>query len=104
MILSPATTSPAPRWKRRSWPTPHVAECAVAGQPDEERGQIVAAFVVLRSRRHPATRRWRRSLQDHVKATIAPYKYPRAVTFVDRLPKTATGGGSDRFRIREGER
>ena len=67
-----------------------VHECAVIGLPDEERGQIVTAFVVLK----PGSKgddAMALRLQTHVKATIAPYKYPRAVRFVDALPKTQTG-------------
>jgi len=75
-----------------------VSECAVVGQPDEERGQIVAAYVVLRPGVAPDETTVKR-LQDHVKAVIAPYKYPRAVTFVEQLPKTATGK-IQRFRMR----
>jgi len=77
-----------------------VAECAVVGLPDVERGQIVAAFVVLKAGVAPDPDCVRR-LQEHVKATIAPYKYPRAVNFLDALPKTATGK-IQRFRLREG--
>jgi 2-aminobenzoate-CoA ligase len=67
-----------------------VAECAVVGLPNEERGQIVAAYVVLRD---GATNgdAMKRELQDLVKAQIAPYKYPRAIEFVSALPKTITG-------------
>jgi 2-aminobenzoate-CoA ligase len=77
---------------------PDVGECAVVGQPDEERGQIVAAFVVLRAE-VAADEATVKRLQEHVKASIAPYKYPRAVSFVDRLPRTATGK-IQRFRMR----
>jgi 2-aminobenzoate-CoA ligase len=76
-----------------------VAECAVIGIPDEERGHIVSAFVVLKpgiAGNADCVKR----LQDHVKATIAPYKYPRAVMFVDALPKTPTGK-IQRFRLRQ---
>ncbi|MCT7377213.1 AMP-binding protein [Chelativorans salis] len=75
-----------------------VAECAVIGAPDAERGQIVEAHVVLVqgiARDELCVKR----LQDHVKATIAPYKYPRSVRFVDALPKTQTGK-IQRFRLR----
>jgi 2-aminobenzoate-CoA ligase len=76
-----------------------VGECAVIGIPDEERGHIVAAFVVLKPGIAGDADCVKR-LQDHVKATIAPYKYPRAVMFVDALPKTATGK-IQRFRLRQ---
>jgi len=76
-----------------------VAECAVVGLPDEERGQVVAAFVVLRTG-YEGDAALVRVLQEHVKATIAPYKYPRAVQFVPALPKTDTGK-LQRFRLKE---
>ncbi|MGH6808264.1 MAG: benzoate-CoA ligase family protein [Ensifer adhaerens] len=77
---------------------PEVAECAVVGAPDTERGQIVEAYVVL-SAGVSADDATIKRLQDHVKATIAPYKYPRSVKFLDSLPKTATGK-IQRFRLR----
>ena len=77
---------------------PEVAECAVVGAPDTERGQIVEAYVVLISGVSADDATIKR-LQDHVKATIAPYKYPRSVKFLDSLPKTATGK-IQRFRLR----
>jgi 2-aminobenzoate-CoA ligase len=76
-----------------------VAECAVIGAPDEARGQIVEAYVVVAkgvARDALTVKR----LQDHVKTTIAPYKYPRSVKFIDALPKTQTGK-IQRFRLRE---
>ena len=76
-----------------------VAECAVVGLPDEERGQVVAAFVVLRVGVE-GNDALARVLQEHVKATIAPYKYPRQVRFVAALPKTDTGK-LQRFRLKE---
>jgi len=69
---------------------PDVLEAAVVGVPDPDRGSIVKAFVVLR----PGVRgeeRLEKSLQDHVKSVTAPYKYPRAVEFIDELPKTVSG-------------
>jgi 2-aminobenzoate-CoA ligase len=75
-----------------------VSECAVIGLPDEERGQIVAAFVVLKPDVSPDEATAMR-LQAHVKASIAPYKYPRALRFVEALPKTQTGK-IQRFQLR----
>ena len=75
-----------------------VAECAVIGSPDGERGQIVEAFIVLKAG-VVGDELCRKNLQDHVKATIAPYKYPRAVNFVEALPKTESGK-IQRFRLR----
>jgi len=75
-----------------------VAECGVVGCPDEERGQIVKAYVVLRVGVTGDTAMVK-TLQDHVKATVAPYKYPRAVEFVTELPKTQTGK-LQRFELR----
>ena len=75
-----------------------VAECGVVGCPDEERGQIVKAYVVLRANM-TGDAAMTRALQDHVKATVAPYKYPRAIEFVTELPKTQTGK-LQRFELR----
>jgi len=75
-----------------------VLECAVVGLPDVERGQRVTAFVVPAPGAH-ADDRLAERLQQHVKATLAPYKYPRTVSFVDELPKTTTGK-LQRFRLR----
>jgi 2-aminobenzoate-CoA ligase len=75
-----------------------VAECAVVGVPDELRGQVVKAFVVLR----PGVEgdaAMVEALQTHVKAAIAPYKYPRAIEFVAALPRTETGK-VQRFRLK----
>jgi 2-aminobenzoate-CoA ligase len=76
-----------------------VGECAVIGVPDSERGQIVTAYVVLKAGVNGDAACVKR-LQDHVKAVIAPYKYPRAVKFVDALPKTQTGK-IQRFKLRQ---
>ncbi|HEX2087953.1 MAG TPA: AMP-binding protein [Solirubrobacteraceae bacterium] len=69
---------------------PAVAEAAVVGAPDAERGSVVRAVVVLRPGHEPGAA-LARELQDHVKAQTAPYKYPRIVEFADELPKTASG-------------
>ena len=75
-----------------------VAECAVVGAPDEERGMIVEAHVVLAPGYDPGPAT-AKLLQEHVKETIAPYKYPRRVLFIEALPKTETGK-IQRFRLR----
>ncbi|AZO48726.1 MAG: 2-aminobenzoate-CoA ligase [Mesorhizobium sp.] len=77
---------------------PDVRECAVIGIPDVDRGQIVEAHVVLSDGIEPGELE-RKLLQDHVKATIAPYKYPRSIKFTDALPKTQTGK-IQRFRLK----
>jgi acyl-coenzyme A synthetase/AMP-(fatty) acid ligase len=69
---------------------PAVQECAVVGAPDEERGEIVKAFIVLRPGMN-ASEALVRELQAHTKATTAPYKYPRAIEFISELPLTPTG-------------
>ncbi len=76
-----------------------VSECAVVAAPSPERGQIVEAHVVL-AEGFEASDALKKKLQDHVKATIAPYKYPRSVRFQPSLPKTATGK-IQRFALRE---
>jgi 2-aminobenzoate-CoA ligase len=67
-----------------------VGECAVVGAPDDERGTIIKAFVVLRGD-YQASDALAKELQDFVKQTIAPYKYPRAIAFISDLPRTNTG-------------
>jgi 2-aminobenzoate-CoA ligase len=76
-----------------------VSECGVIGVADEERGQIVKAFVVLKSG-YTINDQMTRGLQDFVKSVIAPYKYPRAIEFVDSLPRTETGK-LQRFKLRD---
>ena len=75
-----------------------VAECGVVGAPDAERGTIVKAYVVLKPG-FAGDASLAKALQDHVKATIAPYKYPRAIEFRDSLPRTETGK-LQRFKLR----
>jgi 2-aminobenzoate-CoA ligase len=78
---------------------PAVAECGVVGAPDEARGMIVKAYVVLASGIE-GDAALTTELQDHVKRVIAPYKYPRAIEFVAQLPKTQTGK-LQRFALRQ---
>lgn len=70
---------------------PAVRECAVVGSPDEIRGNIVKAFVVLRDPEWKNEDGLVAELQEHVKQLTAPYKYPRKIEFVEELPKTASG-------------
>jgi 2-aminobenzoate-CoA ligase len=98
MIISAGYNIAGPEVEAALLTHPAVAECGVVGVADDERGQIVTAFVV------PAAgtvvdAALVRQLQDHVKATIAPYKYPRAIAFVAELPKTQTGK-LQRFELR----
>jgi 2-aminobenzoate-CoA ligase len=76
-----------------------VAECGVVGAPDDGRGQVVMAYVVLREG-VAADDATRTALQDYVKRQIAPYKYPRRIVFVPALPRTETGK-LQRFRLRQ---
>ena len=76
-----------------------VADCGVVAAPDEERGMIVKAYVVLKPGHLPGEA-MTRALQDHVKASIAPYKYPRAIEFVESLPRTETGK-LQRFKLKQ---
>ncbi|BBC01328.1 2-aminobenzoate-CoA ligase [Bradyrhizobium japonicum] len=99
MIISAGYNIAGPEVEAALLGHPDVAECAVIGAPDEERGQIVSAFIVLKQGARTDEVEVK-LLQDHVKATIAPYKYPRAIAFVEALPKTQTGK-IQRFKLRE---
>jgi len=99
LILSAGYNIGAPEVEAAVLQHESVAECAVVGVPDEERGQAVKAFVVLKPD-HEASSALAKQIQDFVKATIAPYKYPRLVEFVAALPKTDTGK-LQRFRLKE---
>lgn len=99
MIISAGYNIAGPEVEAALLGHPDVAECAVIGAPDEERGQIVSAFIVLKQGARNDDGEVK-ALQDHVKATIAPYKYPRAIAFVEALPKTQTGK-IQRFKLRE---
>lgn len=100
MIVSSGYNIAGPEVEAALLSHPAVLECAVIGRPDEERGQVVEAHVVLAPGFDPGEATVR-LLQDHAKREIAPYKYPRRVRFVAALPKTATGK-IQRFRLREG--
>jgi len=99
MIISSGYNIAGPEVEAALLSHPDVKECAVIGVTDEERGQIVQAHVVLKEGVAPSAECAKR-LQDHVKATIAPFKYPRSVKFIEALPKTQTGK-IQRFRLRQ---
>ena len=98
MIVSSGYNIAGPEVEAALLSHPAVAECAVVGAPDAERGSIVEAHVVL-SDGHGPSEAVAKALQDHVKATIAPFKYPRRIMFCDGLPKTQTGK-IQRFMLR----
>jgi 2-aminobenzoate-CoA ligase len=98
MIISSGYNIAGPEVEAALLTHPDVAECAVVGAADVERGQIVQAHVVLKPGVE-ADDACAKRLQDHVKATIAPYKYPRSVQFVSALPRTQTGK-IQRFRLK----
>ncbi len=98
MIISAGYNIAGPEVETALLLHPAVAECAVVGVPDEERGHVVKAFVVL-APGHVGDEPMVKVLQDFVKATIAPYKYPRRIEFRTELPKTASGK-LQRFRLR----
>jgi 2-aminobenzoate-CoA ligase len=100
MIISSGYNIAGPEVEEVLLGHPDVAECGVVGMPDEARGQIVTAFVVLRPGAAAGDDKVT-ELQDLVKTQIAPYKYPRAIEFVSSLPRTNTGK-LQRFRLREG--
>ncbi|MGH3588275.1 MAG: AMP-binding protein, partial [Pseudonocardia sp.] len=98
MIVSSGYNIAGPEVEEAVTTHPDVLECAVVGTPDEARGSVVTAFVCVREGAEPGDA-LAAEIQQHVKATIAPYKYPRLVRFVDALPRTATGK-LQRFRLR----
>lgn len=100
MIISSGYNIAGPEVEAALLAHPDVLECGVVGTADEARGMLVRAYVVLRDG-VVGDEAKARELQDHTKATIAPYKYPRQVYFVDALPRTNTGK-LQRFRLRDG--
>ena len=99
MIISAGYNIAGPEVESALLLHPAVAECGVIGLPDDERGQIVKAFVVLK-KDIVADAAMAKTLQDFVKQTIAPYKYPRTIEFRESLPRTETGK-LQRFKLRE---
>ncbi|WP_299882220.1 AMP-binding protein [uncultured Sulfitobacter sp.] len=99
MIISAGYNIAGPEVEAALLSHPAVSECGVVGAPDEARGAIVQAHVVLADG-FAGDDSMIKDLQDHVKATIAPYKYPRDVRFIDELPKTQTGK-IQRFALRD---
>ncbi len=98
MIISAGYNIAGPEVEGALLSHPAVAECGVVGQPDDERGMIVKAFVVLK-KEFSEKEEMKRELQEHVKRNIAPYKYPREIEFVAALPRTETGK-LQRFKLR----
>ena len=98
MIISAGYNIAGPEVEGSLLAHPAVAECGVVGRPDAERGMIVFAFIVLK-KDFSADDALKKELQEHVKRTIAPYKYPREIEFVAALPRTETGK-LQRFKLR----
>jgi 2-aminobenzoate-CoA ligase len=98
MIISAGYNISGPEIESVLMEHPKVLECGVIGAEDPKRGTIVKAFVVLRDKAN-ATQDTVKELQDFVKTELAPYKYPRAVAFIDALPRTQTGK-VQRFKLR----
>jgi 2-aminobenzoate-CoA ligase len=99
MIISSGYNIAGPEVEAALLAHPAVRECAVVGTPDSERGMLVTAHIVLHPG-HEAAPTTAKLLQDHVKAAIAPYKYPRLVHFADSLPRTESGK-LQRFVLRQ---
>ncbi|HBN30023.1 MAG TPA: 2-aminobenzoate-CoA ligase [Rhodobacteraceae bacterium] len=99
MIVSAGYNIAGPEVEAALLSHPFVVECGVVGAADPDRGFIVQAHVVLETG-VPPNEATVKALQDHVKAKIAPFKYPRSVVFIDALPKTQTGK-VQRFRLKE---
>jgi 2-aminobenzoate-CoA ligase len=99
MIISAGYNIAGPEVEDALLRHPAVAECGVVGREDEERGQVVEAHVVLRPG-FDGTPALAAELQEFVKNSIAPYKYPRRVLFAQALPRTETGK-LQRFRLRD---
>ena len=101
MIISAGYNIAGPEVEAALLQHPAVSECGVVGAPDAERGQIVRAWVVLKSG-YTGNEPMAAALQEFVKQTIAPYKYPRSIRFVASLPRTETGK-LQRFKLRQAD-
>jgi 2-aminobenzoate-CoA ligase len=99
MIISAGYNIAGPEVEGALLQHPAVAECGVVGMPDDERGHIVQAYVVLKSG-NTGDVAMEKALQEHVKQTIAPFKYPRKIIFMNVLPRTETGK-LQRFKLRQ---
>jgi 2-aminobenzoate-CoA ligase len=99
MIISAGYNIAGPEVEEALLGHPDVAEAAVIGAPDPDRGMVVQAYVVLREGAAAGPAKVA-ELQDFTKASIAPYKYPRVIEFVPELPKTISGK-TQRYRLRE---
>ena len=99
MIISSGYNIAGPEVEEVLLSHPAVAECGVVGAPDEDRGHIVKAYIVLRAG-HTGDAALTKTLQDFVKNAVAPYKYPRAIEYVSALPRTQTGK-LQRFELRK---
>jgi 2-aminobenzoate-CoA ligase len=99
MIVSAGYNISGPEVEAALLTHPAVVECGVVGAPDEARGAIVKAYVVLSPGADAPSPELVKTLQDHVKGEIAPYKYPRAIEFLSALPKTSSGK-LQRFALR----
>ncbi len=99
MIITAGYNVAGPEVEEALLKHPAVAECGVVGMPDEQRGTVVKAFVVLKPGL-VGNDSMVKALQDHVKATLAPFKYPRQIEFLAALPRTETGK-LQRFKLRQ---
>jgi len=99
MIISAGYNIAGPEVEGALLAHPAVAECGVVGWPDEERGTIVKAYVVVKNGNEKGNA-LAADLQEHVKRSLAPYKYPRAIEFVEALPRTETGK-LQRFKLKQ---
>ena len=99
MIITAGYNVGAPEVEDALLKHPAILECGIVGQQDTERGMVVKAFCVLREGHSPSTE-LTKALQEHVKHLLAPYKYPREISYVEKLPRTETGK-LQRFKLKQ---